>query len=490
MDNKLTANEFLGGDSFVKKYEYIYPIIRLILYRLDTWGRSGLNPYDGKNPEDRLDIKHKLLAMSGKFFYCFYRLCCREKSDSNIMLSETIFKIGRYKHMNKELLQNKSVYRFCSEANCSAWSIIKDRQTGFQWKMLTPLYVQDSVTGKRVKKAAYATFDFFETLLKDNKKCKEEETTVNMLVDELQAAVIERVDFLCGIIQKRNIQAFVTFNQYNLSDFIFMMACKKMNVKRKVYFHYGFAHAPVRSNASYISELWADDKQSWDVNNELCFWTKSDILWWEKHGKKENWYGEKMKLQVIGCPEVTKSLLGSYRKKYPKSNIVTVSAPMCAAFSNKFDNGVKNVTYTTSDLEELKKWKKNIYYQFYKMAEKNNVKVNIRYHPSEPIFSRELDKDLMEEFGFSISEDTREGLFKSASESIATFGHSTSFSVISYIFGAKTVLIDLDDVEYDLCGYNMDIVQVEDIAEYVIKNDNTDHPDECFDLEKFVDVLS
>ena len=81
-------------------------------------------------------------------------------------------------------------------------------------------------------------------------------------------------------------------------------------------------------------------------------------------------------------------------------------------------------------------------------------------------------------------------MFRSVSESIATFGHSTSFSVISYIFGAKTVLLNLDNSNYDLCGYNMDVIRIEDISEYIIENDNVAHPDECFDLEKFLRVLS
>lgn len=489
---KMNADEFLG-EEIITKYNEIYPILRLILYRIDTVGRNGFNGYDGRNPDDKIGLLRNIDKFTGKINYLF---SCRinrkylEGSQPVILLSETAFRIGRYKEMLDEVLDCGSVYRLCSESNCTLSSILRESKLKKSRYPIVSISMGESVAGIRLKRSAYSVFDCFVKLLNEGKTCLECIEEVQKLLDALLDAVTERISFLCNVIRDNKIQIFVTFNPYHLSDYIVMMSCKKMNVSRVVYFHYGLAHAPMWSEeqlkAHYTGMKLIQDGMTWDLYDVLYFWSQADLEWWKKHGKSKNWYGESVGLKVMGCPEVTKEMVNYYRKKYPRKNLITISAPMCDMFSDVFDSA-RGIKPTESDLKELVEWKKHIYYEFYLMAKKNHVDVCVRYHPSEPVFSRKLDKEIFEKYGFAVSEDSREGLYKSVCESIATFGHTTSFSVVSSVFGAKTVLLNLDNSEYDLCGLPMDLITLEEVAEYVIdKNMDETCMEECFDVERFM----
>ena len=97
----MTADEFLG-EEVIKKYESIYPLLRLICYIIDIRHKEGLWSYDWEYPENTVSLFRKLKNVAKRVILKVYQIVRKADDKECIFISDTLLCLDRYDAMLEE----------------------------------------------------------------------------------------------------------------------------------------------------------------------------------------------------------------------------------------------------------------------------------------------------------------------------------------------------------------------------------------------------
>ena len=228
----MKIEEFLG-ENIIEKYKDILPILYHILYRTQVWGRDGVNPFDGFLENDdyyknnlRLNLTYHL-----RMFYKKYLILDKKnRKHSSVLMSESLFRIGKYDELIKKLADSKQVVRFCSVYNVDEWR--KEVTHKF-----IPLKVERSITGGKLKTIIFQIYDKVTELINHGENCVNNQSIIQ-LFDKLQYEASVRIHQLSKLLKEYRVKKFITLNQNNIADILILLACKKLNIATVLYLHH------------------------------------------------------------------------------------------------------------------------------------------------------------------------------------------------------------------------------------------------------------
>ena len=489
----MKIEEFLG--EYYNEYGDIYPIIRLILYRIDIRGKEGLFTYDeilGSKPGKR-QIMLAPLRFLGYGFLKITNSSGYGRKQRNVFVSDTFLKINRYEPLFEELNNSCKLVSALSVGGIG----LKHFFRNFYKNRLRIMDFGLSVSGSKLKKAVDNIFDYFMELLKENKTCSQDQK-VRLLLEELRVEAVERIDYLAGKFIRSGIDLFLTINQFNLRDVITIMACRKAGIWTKELCHYSNLAEFIADPAAIwngIRDLGSDSKENYYFPNsnetfmfvhETCQWSSNDAEFFRKYRGIKNIFGENLKITGIGCPEITLKTVKE-KKWRNKENVLTIFVPVAVLFLGE---KIKN-NFSKKDIEGVKEWSKKLYDDIKIVADRAQLEVWVRFHPSDPACFIESDKETIEKNGFKILTLERKGFDEAVELSKYIITSCSSAMTIANIFGCKCYCINYFGEEYDFCG--MDIIEVKekDISKLELVEKESDYnikENLCMDVARLVDL--
>lgn len=476
----MTSEEFVGTE-LRQKYDDIWPVIKLILYRIDASGKSGLFSYDGTWPENT-SVKGRVLRPIRAFFYFIKKCTSPSVAADGIYASDTLLESDRYKGLLKELYEKHNIIGSCAFYNVDKESVSKKGELEKKIWDSRRLFFCESVSGNAVKLGAENTYDLFLRLIQESKVCEDEKARVDDTLKELRRAVLCRLEEIGAYLQKEKVKCFITTNQYNLRDVITIMACRKVGIWTKELSHH--------QNCTIALEEWSMtdyvfQERPFSCVNESCQWSEADQEYCLKHKRVTALYGD-LRYNVVGCPEVAKSEYIKNSSAYCKENAVLIFMPTLYFFAQKEAGSLHEPTQ--EDFQRAADGIKVLLEKICVWAKRSRATVYVKYHPSESKVRIDADREIIDACGFTVI-STRAEFVKAVCESRIAIGCATSALSVALTYGCKCYDIMMKETKtFDFCGINITQIKLDDIDDISFDIDERSGGIEPFDIEVLCSV--
>lgn len=482
----LKINEFIG-EEYVEKYSDIMPIIRVIVYHLDVGKKDALfYPYNNFYL-NRWSIKviiYRIFGMLIYFMSIIYNLFTQNSESDVTLISDTLMYIDRYNDFVDEVIKNGTGQAILTQGASSKYflELLHGKKNKYFSKRKINFGI--SVTGRNLNEKVEMVYDLFSELCQKQLMCTEKKELVEHALDELQVAANKRVHVIEKKVKKNKIKLFLTINQLYLNEALLIMACRKAGVWTKEISHFSECVVPISNDKRHT---YFDNNYTTNVMfvNESCQWNENEIGFYRKYRESTNIYNENIILTAVGCPEITIQSGKAVALKQKKENIIMLVIPSELDYLGAEYRYI--VTEETKTL--LYKKREKLYEQIWKVATKFNMKVYVRYHPTEHCQYIENERELLSRYGF-ILQTTRQELFEYLAKSRVVFGKG-SLLVAANIFGCETYAIRISDEKYDFCGMDISVVSVEQISQIDIYKEerlNCIKEELCINIDKVLRI--
>ncbi len=436
---KMTTEEFYG-EYLVNKYKSIYPLMRLVTYRLDAFElkdpKSLLFYYDGGWGKS---IKSLLYPFSGLARYF------KKKSgsgDIHVLLSDTILKSSRYGMLIDRIKKgNELIGGICTWYNCGYLNrncVLLDKN----------ICLGKYIIPKKLKAEISNLYDYFDNMLKLGLKCEDDLEYVDSKLNYINKMIVEALEKTKKELTRRNVKLYITCNQYSVDECIMIMASRQLGIKTKEWQHHSCYLYPKPCKPYekiYNSLRFDENSQKYACVEVESLWSRADVNWMNKWGC-DFICGKNAKYEIVGGLEIDENKIIQYINKYKKNGIIFF-VPEAVFFD--YDSTIK----------------KRLNNQLEKLSNKYNLKVYIRFHPGEV---QEDYVKLCDEYGFEILQDTYEELIRGICSSWIGFGYCTSAIDVAKNYGLKMYQLDLFDENFEIRGTSVETVRIEEISKLKI----------------------
>lgn len=448
--------KILGSLKREKKYEDIFPILWLILYRVYAPGKDRLFVQDGLYP-DVCSIKSYLAFPLKYIVYIsknIWYMCLRnvkKKSEGLYLFSDSFLLSKRYVSLQKMIIkQNNSIGTFTLQ-DCGLPIIDrveKKRRTISKSIKILPLGMM--VVSWKNKINIEKCYDLFKRLVENNESCENCADYADRILDSLQISCNRDAKRIARRLKKYKIKKFITVNQFNIKDYMCIMACRNIGIKTVEYMHY--------------TPLFIDTRKHWENQfqyvDEIAFWCEADMLYYKKYIEPKVRFYSDCKFKVYGSPELLEQEIEEVCQKYERKRNITLFVPANEELRrNAF---VKTNELTAEDFQDVKA---RIFRCIDIFAKSNKIEtVYLRYHPGVPESYENGDADEIAKYGFVVVDDTRDSLIKCLGESVAAFGVASSALYLASAYGCEVYAIDFGISKLDFCDIgNIKLVSCEQI---------------------------
>lgn len=463
----MTIEKFIGSE-LRRKYDDIWPIVRLVLYHLDTTGKVGIMGLDGEWREQG-SFRSKLVCPIRFIAYQWHRLFSVQKPGPSIYLSNSMLRIDRYTGLLEELYENYNIISPFSWSDINRETFLKKNDLQKKIYQSRQLYFGKSVSGQCVKTHVERIYDLFFELLSKNEVCNDRYEYVDRSLQMLQSAVNERIDEIVPRLKERQVSCFITINERNIQDVLIILACRRAGIWTKELSH--------QQNCMFNLVRY-DDKRFFDDNakmysatHESCQWSEPDKEFCIKYNVFDAVYND-FRISVVGCPEVTEKEYLINNKKYTKEDAMVIFVPSVSYFMERRNKEAFGISQGA--MQRVLGATEIIYNQVAKIAKERQMKVYIRYHPHEPIAIIEAEKELVDALGFE-SLTTREDFVKAVCSCKVAIGYITSAFDSVLLYGGKCYALILGEKEqYDFCGLGVQRIRPNEILNITLENCNED----------------
>lgn len=476
MRNILDINEFLGA--FQDKYENIFPIIRLVIYRMDVGGIKGLFGYEGETSKLSCKRGTRLLHKIARYVLMCFPIDLKYKGNNRILVSDTVLKLDRYNDMICSLQQEYDLFSIVAQDSFN--------RCDKKWEV-HPMIFNDSFSGRKLKESLIRTYEMFCNLIENEKNCEDEYQNVDIALGKLERTVNKRLLAITRKFKKKRINCFITINQFNLKDVLCVLACRKLNITSKELCHYSHCVAALGDNKpSYLNEKnpyhFRGNKKSFMLASEYCLWSIHDIKFYNKYKKQRNIFGEPIIIKNCGCLEVVEFRYNELKVENEKNDIICLFVPEYGIY---FGGNYSNNNITQSDIHEIAKKRNHIYQKMRKIKEETGYSIKVRFHPFEPIEFVQNEAEDIRKLGLELLSPSRDDLYKVLIRSKVIIASGSSTLILGYIFGCKCYCINVCGEKYDFCGMDIHEVMVDDLDNISVEidEDTKVHPEMFFQPE-------
>lgn len=455
----MKISEFIG-EEYMKKYNDIMPIIRVIVYHLDVGKKGALYYPYGSYYLQRWNIKTIIFLLLGQIKYIF-KIIGEILGDFNknekVLVSDTIMYIDRYKDFLNEIMQKEEVSAILTRDACGRYcaELLHRRKDSYVKKRQVNLGI--SIAGTEVKKMVEQVYNLFEELCRNQLRCSDRKEDVENALDNLQLVANKRVRELVEKLKKKNIKLYLTINQLYLDEILIIMACRKAEIWTKEISHYSECVIPI-SNARQNGYFENNYTANVMMVNESCQWSQHEVVFFEKYRDRTSIYGTDVWLNSVGCPEVTLQLSRELTAKYKKENVIMLMVPSELVYLGAKYRYI--VTEETMNILYIER--KKLYEEIWKLSQKVGAEVYVRYHPTEHVCYINNERGLLQKYKFKLKE-SREELYEGLCKSRVVFGMGSPL-ILANIFGCKVYALSILDEKYDFCGMDIEVVKIKQIS--------------------------
>ena len=448
------------GKNFRDGFPQIQPLLDLIEYRMEDavddyeYGLSRLFLLDtlhGKKASTRL-VAGFLTPVLWVISKIMHRAV--PKAELRLLFSNTFLRSVRYPTA-RDQIEN--------EIGCTALLtfsdllkreeeeqqiLLKESLKPHRWRCQPVYFRGRSICGSRLQKAVIRYCD----LVYGSDTSKEKtEARIEERLREMNSAYTARIDKISNCLRKEGCMLYFTVNQYNLRDVLIMTACKRLGIRTFQQEHHAMQFCRVQFDENYPKPRLA-------FAGEFGFWNRTDQEFHKKVYCYESplYRPKEIRFRVTGNPEMDYKQAVQMQQRYPQERKLTF---MIAALPE-------------AEIEEAGEryvqWRWEIFRGLKKLAEKQQIIINIRYTPGKEMEFRKKEVPVLKEFGFRISESAPGNLMEDLCSSAVIMSSVSSVLCTARMFGKLTYRVAEWELTYVHVDDDIHEVNVADIPDIII----------------------
>lgn len=368
-----------------------------------------------------------------------------------VLVSNTFEESKRYEIVKSELLNRISYYSIGSFVDSIDFSATT--RLGCLYNSIKRLnnphslpFLGFSVSGFRLKKLCSVYCKYWI----QSKRCGEhvDSLLIEKLFDGIEKEFLKRKKKVKKWLKDKNIDAFVTINQFKLRDLIIIEACHDLGIKT-----INMDHAVMQIAASQSVKSVPIKSINFTELVLVCNSNEEDFR--NRHFDYYNpVYCMGQSITSCGFLELTYEYAIECLKKYRASKrIVYMESGWSVDFCEK---GFE------SSYEE---YRKKVLYQLKELSDRTGYKVRVRYRPYWREERRTNEKKILDDYGFEISESIPQNLMQDVVESYVVISEISNVLFTSSILGRKTYMIVEKGNNCCVLDKRINTVNVDDISE-------------------------
>ena len=475
------------GDERAEKYQASEALLALAEYRMEsekdhleqglvrTFGYDALY---GKKPVTRLamGLAAPVLWIAARARYAF-----RKKAETRLLFSNTFIRSPRYAEMRKQVE---------AETGCTPLMTFLDMiridvpGTG---KMIRESLRLD---GGRLKPAFLPCFsaaggklqktfaEYYRTIFRMTFGEDDGEAVPDGLLDRLQEAYLERVEWLKRRLGKVKTELYLTINQYNLRDLLVIHACRDLGVPTVQQEHHALEFIQYQFDPEHPMYRFS-------LVDHYGFWSRTERLFHEKVYRYDSllYPPEKVRFLVTGDTEISLEQAQACLRQYPEQRKLTFVTP-----------GVDVETFRTEEeATAYRAWRWKVFSGLREFSRKQGVTVCVRYRPMKEQEYREEEIPVLKEWGFEISRSVAENLMEDLCSSMAVMSSATSALATARLLGKEIYRVEDWEVEYIHVDDSVHEVRLAELKDLQLpergENAGTVDPEGFFAIGRLVRLL-
>lgn len=479
--------KFVGQGNY-EKYKDIFPLLTLLQYRVEcetnisnimqriSWG-DMLIPCGLPFWKSSLHLLGSFSLYSYLYIATLFRQRPLNPQSPVAIFSNTFVNSKRYPVVKKQFSECygfQTVVAACDSLQWGEGSLKQGllRSLRGNYGTYRPVFLwQMTVTGRKLREA---TADWCQFLLKYQTEGLIDKVQMDQLLETLQREYIKRKELLKKRLKGKNIEAYITVNQYNLRDVLLIHACQEIGIRTIQLEH----HAAQFSRNNYSEEK---KMPRYAFAQEYCVWNESERLFHKKVFEYENILGndKDLKFRTVGNIEMTYEQAYEVAKKYQVERRITF---MTSALENE-------ALDTKEQIAAVKKWRWEIFYGLKALMERQHIIVRIRYTPSREMQFRSEEIPELKKWGFEISESVPENLMEDICCSMAIMATTSTVLSTARAFGRMTFRVEDPAVDYIKVDPGLFDICLKDIPKIVfpsVESIGKLNPEDFFQADKLL----
>ncbi len=393
------------GDQLYNKHIKIIPLLLLIQYRL--------NSLFGNYNDKRLRIfeyDNFIFDLPSLLYNKTLTLAGYDNHDADkryILLSRTIVNNSRYSNAYSWLSDNYDI-AICDRRIATKKNLMNksDKKNSGNY-----VFMRESIIGEGLANAILNYQDYTSCGFQEDK------SSLTELLAALETQYMLRKKRIKFLLEKSNIECFVTINQYNAPDFILCDACNELGIITKQVEHHTYKYSDHDSSINKPVRLTF-------VNKHLV-WDENDLVINKHNYTLLPAFNQNVEFVVAGSIELIR---GAITKSSNKAEYITLMLSDIPTHDHELEN-------------QIIRWRNVLFKQIKMLSDKLNIPVMIRYKPGSTLY-REYDDIIFNEFGFTVSESTPESLYPDILSSKLVISTPSSIVELCGYLGIKVCTID------------------------------------------------
>lgn len=457
----------LIGEDLFQKYESLVPLLALLDYRTR-------NEIDFTYVMQRVSSDDFLYYYDAPFYRRIVQSCLavmlygwlwiktalrpkpKTSSDKRPVFSGTFVHSKRYPAARQAIEETyglKSIVAVCDALARSELSKKSNLLLSLKGNVgnCRPIFFAGfTVEGKQLKRAAEkwcrVYFDLREGTVPGS-------AAMDAMLAELNRAYFKRLAKLKKSLSRHRIDAYITVNQYNLRDLLWIHACYDLGIRTIQLEH----HVMQFSRINFSEE---EKMVRYSFTQEFCFWSTAEMLFHKKVFRYENMMKEnqELKFRTVGNVEIAYKQACSLIQKYPTERRITYMT-----------SALEAVELDTEEQQtSVREWHWRIYRALKELKERQQIAVRVRYNPWCEQELLQEEAPILREWGFEISESTPESLMDDFCSSTAILASTSSVLATAMDLGRLTYRFnDPAVLSYIRVDPRLNDIQLEDIPNLV-----------------------
>lgn len=481
----MTTDEFLGN-TIINKYQSIYPLLRLMLNRMEDVINNGIEAStilfwpESYTLHDKITIKEKIAIASGFAPYYIHRLLvntAEKKKDSikhdssNILFSDTILDSDRYSEFQKKLKKREDIVGIST-----IWNHRLSRRV--PWKFARAIYLDGSIIEKKTREEILVLFEVLLTIKQSEKKCEVDNEVLMQQLEVVKTIFNNRIEVIKQLLNDFKVRLYITANPYRVEEILIIMSCKLMGIVTCEWLHHSYFTLKIPLKEDIRKYVFEDDYGKLSFTDRLYVWCEADKKWIDKYVVIHSESNDLPLIKVVGSPEIDRDDIKNNMRKFKRKNAVIFFVPT----NSHFSTGDEKVNLTIL--------KKRIYSQLLRLKKINNAEIYIRFHPGLRSDDFDGEQEFCKKIGFHILNDNRKSFIKGLCISSIAITTVSAALFVAENYGCTCYAIKQENnTDYDFIDRSIKMINIDDIPNINAGINDTNKIDDTVKMDVLLSPL-